>query len=127
MPDCAIFADTRWEPPSIYTHPEGLSKQLSFPLYVVDNGRSPICIPCGCPSPRRSCWMRQTWERATRETGSATSARVTVASERRGSPLTPPRQSGMIIVTDKLARRCYQHPGPRRHLNGQVMQVALYY
>ena len=59
----------------------------------------------------------------TRETGSATSARVTVASETRGSrTLTPPRQSGMIIVTDKLARRCWKHPGPRRHLMGQVMR-----
>ena len=27
VPDCAVFADTRWE-------------QLSFPLHVVDNGRS---------------------------------------------------------------------------------------
>ena len=39
-PDCAIFADTRWEPPSIYTHLESLEGQLRFPLYVVDNGRS---------------------------------------------------------------------------------------
>ena len=40
MPDCAIFADTYWEPPSIYPHLEWLSRNLSFPLYVVDNGRS---------------------------------------------------------------------------------------
>ena len=39
-PDCAIFADTHWEPPSIYTHLEWLANQLRFPLYVVDNGRS---------------------------------------------------------------------------------------
>ena len=39
-PDCAIFADTHWEPPSIYEHLEWLKDQLSFPLYVVDNGRS---------------------------------------------------------------------------------------
>ena len=39
-PDCAIFADTRWEPPSVYEHLEWLKDQLSFPLYVVDNGRS---------------------------------------------------------------------------------------
>ena len=31
VPDCAIFADTRWEPPSVYEHIEWLSKQLSFP------------------------------------------------------------------------------------------------
>ena len=37
--DCAIFADTRWEPPSIYEHLEWLSSHLT-PLYVVDNGRS---------------------------------------------------------------------------------------
>ena len=39
-PDCAIFADTRWEPPSIYDHLDWLEGQLRFPLYVVDNGRS---------------------------------------------------------------------------------------
>ena len=40
VPDCAIFADTRWEPPSVYEHIEWLRDRLSFPLYVVDNGRS---------------------------------------------------------------------------------------
>ena len=40
IPDCAIFADTRWEPPSIYEHLEWLAGQLRFPLYAVDNGRS---------------------------------------------------------------------------------------
>ena len=39
-PDCAIFADTRWEPPSVYEHVEWLRDRLGFPLYVVDNGRS---------------------------------------------------------------------------------------
>ena len=39
-PDCAIFADTHWEPPSIYAHLDWLEGQLGFPLYVVDNGRS---------------------------------------------------------------------------------------
>ena len=38
IPDCAIFADTRWEPPSIYEHLTWLRDRLSFPLYVVDNG-----------------------------------------------------------------------------------------
>ena len=40
IPDCAIFADTHWEPPTIYTHLEWLAGQLRFPLHVVDNGRS---------------------------------------------------------------------------------------
>ena len=40
VPDCAIFADTRWEPPSVYEHIEWLKDRLSFPLHVVDNGRS---------------------------------------------------------------------------------------
>ncbi len=40
IPDCAIFADTRWEPPSIYEHLDWLAKQIGFPLHVVDNGRS---------------------------------------------------------------------------------------
>ena len=40
MPDCAIFADTHWEPPSIYTHLDWLAERLRFPLHIVDNGRS---------------------------------------------------------------------------------------
>ena len=39
VPDCAIFADTHWEQPSIYEHLEWLRDRLSFPLYIVDNGR----------------------------------------------------------------------------------------
>ena len=40
VPDCAIFADTRWEPPSVYDHISWLKDRMSFPLHVVDNGRS---------------------------------------------------------------------------------------
>ena len=40
IPDCAIFADTHWEPPSVYEHIAWLRDRLSFPLYTVDNGRS---------------------------------------------------------------------------------------
>ena len=40
MSDCAIFADTYWEPPSVYDHLEWLKTQLRFHLYVVDDGRS---------------------------------------------------------------------------------------
>ncbi len=40
IPDCAIFADTKWEPPSIYSHLDWLAGQLPFPLHIVDNGRS---------------------------------------------------------------------------------------
>ena len=40
VPDCAIFADTHWEPPSVYEHLGWLGGQLSFPLHVVDKGRS---------------------------------------------------------------------------------------
>ena len=32
VPDCAVFADTKWEPPSIYAHLEWLEGQLGFPL-----------------------------------------------------------------------------------------------
>ena len=31
VPDCAVFADTKWEPPSIYAHLDWLEGQLGFP------------------------------------------------------------------------------------------------
>ncbi|MCY4528731.1 MAG: hypothetical protein OXD46_06865 [Chloroflexi bacterium] len=37
VPDCAIFADTHWEPPTVYEYIEWLKDQLRFPVYVVDN------------------------------------------------------------------------------------------
>lgn len=38
VPDLAIFADTGWEPPEIYTHLDWLEKQLSFPVIRVQSG-----------------------------------------------------------------------------------------
>ena len=37
-PDVAIFADTGWEPPSVYEHLDWLSKQLSFEVVRVSAG-----------------------------------------------------------------------------------------
>ena len=51
IPDCAIFADTHWEPPSLYTHLDWLSEHLSFPVYIVDNGAEP---PRGRQGPHQS-------------------------------------------------------------------------
>jgi hypothetical protein len=38
MPDCAIFADTGWEPQAVYTHLDWLEQQLPFPVYKVTRG-----------------------------------------------------------------------------------------
>lgn len=38
MPDCAIFADTGWEPRAVYDHLEWLVGQLPFPVHRVDRG-----------------------------------------------------------------------------------------
>jgi hypothetical protein len=38
MPDCAIFADTQWEPKAVYQHLERLTLVLPFPVYVVTAG-----------------------------------------------------------------------------------------
>ena len=35
MPDCAIFADTGWEPRAVYEHLGRLEKVLAFPVYRV--------------------------------------------------------------------------------------------
>ena len=37
VPGYAIFADTHWEPPSVYEHIKWLEGQLRFPVYIVDN------------------------------------------------------------------------------------------
>ena len=38
MPDCAIFADTMYEPVGVYEHLNWLEKQLPFPVYRVSIG-----------------------------------------------------------------------------------------
>lgn len=38
MPDCAIFADTGWEPKSVYEHLDRLAKALPFPVHIVQHG-----------------------------------------------------------------------------------------
>ncbi len=35
MPDCAIFADTGWEPAAVYVHLARLTEALPFPVHVV--------------------------------------------------------------------------------------------
>lgn len=38
MPDCAIFADTGWEPNSVYEHLDRLMMAVPFPIYIVQSG-----------------------------------------------------------------------------------------
>jgi hypothetical protein len=38
MPDCAIFADTGWEPRAVYEHLDRLEKALPFPVHRVSAG-----------------------------------------------------------------------------------------
>lgn len=38
MPDCAIFADTGWEPKSVYNWLDWLEMQLPFPVYRTSKG-----------------------------------------------------------------------------------------
>jgi hypothetical protein len=38
MPDCAIFADTGWEPRKVYQHLAWLERRLPFPVYRVSAG-----------------------------------------------------------------------------------------
>src|SRR5262249_34440571 len=37
-PDCAIFADTGWEPRAVYQHLDWLETQLPFPVHRVSRG-----------------------------------------------------------------------------------------
>lgn len=38
MPDCAIFADTMWEPAAVYRHLDWLEAQLPYPIHRVTAG-----------------------------------------------------------------------------------------
>ena len=38
MPDCAIFADTKWEPKKVYEHLKWLAEQLPYPIHTVSAG-----------------------------------------------------------------------------------------
>ena len=38
IPDCAIFADTGWEPAKVYEHLDWLESELPFPVYRVSAG-----------------------------------------------------------------------------------------
>lgn len=38
MPDCAIFADTRWEPQRVMDHVERIRPLLPFPLHTITRG-----------------------------------------------------------------------------------------
>ena len=38
MPDCAIFADTQYEPDDVYEHLEWLEERLPYPVYKVTIG-----------------------------------------------------------------------------------------
>ena len=49
LPDCAIFADTHWEPPTIYTHLDWLSRNLRFPCTWWTTGAA--CARTPRPSP----------------------------------------------------------------------------
>jgi len=51
MPDCAIFADTGWEPKSVYDHLEKLRKVLPFPVHMVSSGNLRDDLINGSKSP----------------------------------------------------------------------------
>ena len=60
MPDCAIFADTGWEPRAVYEHLAWLRSPnvLPFPVHIVSAGDLRADLLAGargerCPSPSR--------------------------------------------------------------------------
>lgn len=53
MPDCAIFADTGYEPQGVYDHLEWLIKELPFPTYIVASGNIKQDIILGIDTNKR--------------------------------------------------------------------------
>lgn len=52
MPDCAIFADTGWEPKHVYEHLDRLEKLLPFPVHRVSQGNLRSTIGANRPKGR---------------------------------------------------------------------------
>jgi hypothetical protein len=50
-PDCAIFADTQWEPAAVYRHLDWLETQLPFPVHRVTAGDIRDSIAVGSYDP----------------------------------------------------------------------------
>lgn len=50
MPDAGIFADTGWEPKSVYDHLSKLREELPFPVYIVSAGNLRNDLIDGCNS-----------------------------------------------------------------------------
>src|SRR5215467_1690659 len=46
-PDCAIFADTQWEPGEVYDHLKRLAERLPFPVYRVTQGDLRATVAAG--------------------------------------------------------------------------------
>jgi hypothetical protein len=47
MPNCAIFADTQWEPRTVYTHLDWLESVLPFPVHRVSLGDLKAAVTSG--------------------------------------------------------------------------------
>jgi hypothetical protein len=47
MPDCAIFADTKWEPRAVYAHLDWLEGVLPFPVHRVTQGNLKDAVTSG--------------------------------------------------------------------------------
>jgi hypothetical protein len=69
MPDCAIFADTQWEPGAVYAHLERLVPLLPFPVHrvsagdlrgaIVEEGYAPVPWFLQFPDGERTIGRRQ--------------------------------------------------------------------
>lgn len=51
MPDCAVFADTGWEPAAVYEHLGRLRRLLPFPVHIVRDGDIRDTIATGAYEP----------------------------------------------------------------------------
>lgn len=115
-PDCAIFADTGWEPQAVYDHLNWLEAQLPFPVHRVERGniRDDLLrcaeghwtdVPAFIKSPdgsigiiNRQC-TKQYKIRPIRQ-----KVRQLLGLERRRSPTTPVVEQWIGISTDEAIR-----------------------
>lgn len=108
MPDCAVFADTGWEPKSVYAHLVRLMEVLPFPVHIVSAGN-----------------LRQDILNRSNTTGSRVAAVPWFISNPNGSNGMGRRQCTAHYKLDPIRRKVVEMHAGKRPKGGTEMWVGI--